>query len=318
MQAILRRTFATVSNEAAGAATRLSNEAAAARTASTPLAVRLRRRHRKNKLPYAKIPGSDALESGMTESDFLYYVDEKQRGIIAERTSEPEWLARRNDRRQRLRGFKRSSTIIKQKNADGALEPVKVTETQVVGEKVYLPNIVIRLVRNHTPRGQPYNPYEATFRIPQSVTKTDLRNYLHAVYGVRMTYIRTDNYIAPLTHSMHNRRIQRGPSYKTYKRAVVGLVDPFYYPDAVEDMSSEERKSHEDQIEEMFQLKKRRESVKNTLLFMTKRNSKDWKWMGEPTTRRGTILRRIAEQRAAREQAILHAKESMIASREAA
>ncbi|KAJ2966781.1 hypothetical protein NUW54_g13706 [Trametes sanguinea] len=48
------------------------------------------------------------------------------------------------------------------------------------------------MVRNHTPPGQPYNPYEATFRVPQSVTKTDIRSYLLAVYGVQTTYIRTD------------------------------------------------------------------------------------------------------------------------------
>ena len=36
-----------------------------------------------------------------------------------------------------------------------------------------------------------YNPYEATFRIPQSVTKTNARACLAMVHGVQMTYIRT-------------------------------------------------------------------------------------------------------------------------------
>ncbi len=45
----------------------------------------------------------------------------------------------------------------------------------MVGEKVYLPNIIFRLVPNFTPLGKPYNSHEATFRIPQSVTKTDVR-----------------------------------------------------------------------------------------------------------------------------------------------
>ncbi|EDR14659.1 uncharacterized protein LACBIDRAFT_163947, partial [Laccaria bicolor S238N-H82] len=96
----------------------------------------------------------------------------------------------------------------------------------VLGKRVYLPNIIFKLVRNNTPPGMPYNPYEATFRIPHSVTKTDIRSYLAAVYGVKTTYVRTDNYISPVYRRLG---YERKP-FKTYKRAVVGLVDPFYYP----------------------------------------------------------------------------------------
>ena len=42
---------------------------------------------------------------------------------------------------------------------------------QVVGKKVYLLNIIFCLVPNFTLLGKPYNPYEATFRIPQSSPK---------------------------------------------------------------------------------------------------------------------------------------------------
>ncbi|KAI0282447.1 hypothetical protein BC826DRAFT_921787, partial [Russula brevipes] len=45
--------------------------------------------------------------------------------------------------------------------------------------------IIFRLVPNFTPLGK---PYEATFCIPQSVTKADMQT----------TYIRMDNYITPL------------------------------------------------------------------------------------------------------------------------
>jgi large subunit ribosomal protein L23 len=92
-------------------------------------------------------------------------------------------------RRSRLRGTRE------------VVMPSGAKETQVVGEKVYLPNIIFRLVPNFTPPGKAYNPYEATFRIPQSVTKTDVRAYLAAMYGVQMTYIRTDNYSAPVRHA---------------------------------------------------------------------------------------------------------------------
>ena len=62
-------------------------------------------------------------------------------------------------------------------------------EAEVVGQKIFLPNIIFKLVRNHTPAGQPYNPYEATFRVPPSVTKTDVRAYLLAVYGVVLVLV---------------------------------------------------------------------------------------------------------------------------------
>jgi len=62
--------------------------------------------------------------------------------------------------------------------------PSGAKETQVVGEKVYLSNIIFRLVPNFTPPGKAYNPYEAMFRISQLVTKTDVRAYLAAMYGV--------------------------------------------------------------------------------------------------------------------------------------
>jgi len=84
------------------------------------------------------------------------------------------------------------------------------------------------------------NTYEATFRIPMSVTKTDIRSYLSAVYGVKPTYIRTANYFSPLHRKFNGAKTTR--SYRTYKRAVVGLVDPFYFPQTMEDMTTEDRK----------------------------------------------------------------------------
>jgi len=184
-----------------------------------------------------------------------------------------------------------------------------------VGEKVYLPNIIFRLVPNFTPPGKPYNPYEATFRIPQSVTKTDVRAYLAAVYGVQTTYIRTDNYIAPLRRSWNTAWV-RGNSYSTYKRAVVGLVEPFYYPKLLEDMSKEERTAREDFLEQQYHVKARKDMVKGQLLRLTKKNAPTWAWRGDVTTRRGTIVKKIAEQRALREKFIQVTKERIQEARE--
>lgn len=118
-------------------------------------------------------------------------------------------------------------------------------DEQVVGQRIYLPNIVFRLMYNQTAfiRGssqsrapvamEQYNPYIATFRIPKALTKPDIKSYLKAVYNLDTTFVRTDVRNAP------NRRIQQGDrrgqwtqkdSSKSYKRAVVGLTRPFHYP----------------------------------------------------------------------------------------
>ncbi|PPR01684.1 hypothetical protein CVT24_001512 [Panaeolus cyanescens] len=254
-----------------------------ARTASTPLAVRLRRR--KQFGPTAS-GASDATEDGLTPTDHARYTRLKAQGLLEGFSSPAEWAAQRDQHRSRVRGFRR-------KNEDG----VQVTE--VVGRKVYLPNIVFRLVRNHTPPGEPYNPYEATFRIPQSVTKTDVRSILQAVYGVKTTYIRTDNYISPWYRTQEG--YERRP-YKTYKRAVVGLVDPFYYPHRLEDMPEQERKQREEYIEKHFHIQQTRNMQKEELLRRTMGGGKaSFKFKAPFATKRSHIIRLVAERRAKRE-----------------
>lgn len=187
-------------------------------------------------------------------------------------------------RRSRVRGFK---TI----RCDGQ-DIVKV-----LGQRVYLPNIIFRLVRNHTPPGQPYNPYEATFRLPQSVTKADIRSYLLAVYGVKTTYIRTDNYISPIYPRLSKRR----KAFKTYKRAVVGLVDPFYYPHRLEDMPEKEKQEREKWMEDNYQIQQHRALQKYELLRLTKGGTKGWSFKEPLATKRSHILRLVAERREKRE-----------------
>ncbi|TCD62379.1 hypothetical protein EIP91_006961 [Steccherinum ochraceum] len=280
MQATLRRLYSS-----------LPDAAAVARTTSAPRAVRLRRQQR-NKEPTA--PGaSDATPEGLTPSEYAHY---HRRLATAElmradgqNPTEGEWLEKLNEKRSRIRGLKKVT-------AEGGKR-----EDQVVAQKIFLPNIVFRLVRNHTPPGQPYNPYEATFRIAQSVTKTDVRSYLSAVYGVKTTYIRTDNYLPP---TLRGGRVTR----KAYKRAVVGLVDPFYYPQALEDMETKEREQRENWMEENFGIEEQNALRKRLLLKMTRKGSGGWRWRTEVTAQRGNILQRIADQRAARETIIQETK----------
>ena len=184
-------------------------------------------------------------------------------------------------------------------------------QTQVVGQKVYLPNVIFRMVRNFTPPGKPYNPYEATFRVSQSVTKTDIRSYLAAVYGVQTTYIRTDNYLSPYKRTITGWQKKR----KEYKRAVVGLVEPFYYPQAIEDMPRVEREKRQEWLEDNFFVKKLKEMRTWELLRMTRKGSKNWHWKkgedGHYTAQRGKIIAAVAAQRAKREQFLLETKERM-------
>ena len=268
-----------------------------ARTASTPRAVKLRRRKQFGAVPKS---GTDSTPEGLTPTEQARYTRLRAIGALGSDLSSvdtsEQWIQGVNERRSRIRGFRKTVH-------EGVLE------TEVVGRKVYLPNIVFRLVRNQTPPGQPYNPYEATFRIPQSVTKTDIRSLLLAVYGVETTYIRTDNYISPLyrTRLGYERR-----TYKTYKRAVVGLVDPFYYPHRLEDMPEKERQERAEWIEKHFSIQHTRNLQKEELLRMTKGQGKaSWKLNAPFATKRPHILRLVSERREKRERLVTDLADGM-------
>lgn len=194
-----------------------------------------------------------------------------------------------DDRRSRLRGVKIS------KGKGGLLK------YKVVGERIYLPNIIFTLVRNHTPPGQPYNPYEATFYVSQNITKTDIRSYLHTIYNVDVTYIRTDNYLVPENFRQRMRKQKVGRVYKkAYKRAVVGLVKPFYYPLAVEDMNGADRWTREQNLNELFKL----DFAQKVRDYQMKMGLMDaWDWRPQRIGRIG-ILKRVYEEREKRERVV--------------
>jgi large subunit ribosomal protein L23 len=280
----------------------LPHLAKVARTASTPLAVKLRRRKQFGAVPKS---GTDSTPEGLTPTEQARYTRLRAIGALGSNPSRidtPEkWVQNVNTRRSRIRGFRKTVR-------EGVLK------TEVVGQKVYLPNIVFKLVRNQTPPGQPYNPYEATFRIPQSVTKTDIRSLLLAVYGVKTTYIRTDNYISPLYRRVGG---YERKSYKTYKRAVVGLVDPFYYPRRWEDMPEKEQQERAKWIEEQFSIQQTRNTHKEELLRMTKGQDKaSWKFKAPFATKKPHLLRLVAERREKRESLVAGLVDGMKTLRE--
>jgi len=65
----------------------------------------------------------------------------------------------------------------------------------------------------------------------------------------------------------------------------------------------------------MYHTRARKDLLKVELLRLTQKNSPGWVWRGDFTTRR-TILKKIAEQQALREQFIQVTKERMQEARE--
>lgn len=116
----------------------------------------------------------------------------------------------------------------------GAPAPRWYATPQRAGQLQYLPNVLVRLVRNHTPRGQPYDPWKATFRVPLDMHKHMLRSYLLAVYGLRTTWARSMVYRSPIVFSATKRRrvVGRG---RTFKKVEVGLLEPFVFPGLTKD-----------------------------------------------------------------------------------
>ncbi|KDN46115.1 hypothetical protein K437DRAFT_256294 [Tilletiaria anomala UBC 951] len=105
------------------------------------------------------------------------------------------------------------------------------TKPQRAGQLQFLPNLTIRLVKNYTPTGEPYDAFKATFRVPLNMHKHMLRSYLLAIYGLRTTWARSSIYRSAITRNpRRGMRKERGSS-KTYKKVELGLVEPFIWPE---------------------------------------------------------------------------------------
>ncbi|KAM7204508.1 hypothetical protein V8F20_003624 [Naviculisporaceae sp. PSN 640] len=96
------------------------------------------------------------------------------------------------------------------------------------GKQVYLPNHVITFIRPK-PK-QP--PNLATFVVPLTFNKLDLRDYLFHAYKVRVTGVRS--FINEKKPERKNGG--RGPWYRprSQKMMIAELVDPFVWPDPPE------------------------------------------------------------------------------------
>jgi len=112
-------------------------------------------------------------------------------------------------------------------------------------------------------------------------------------------------------HAWNGAWVCAGRSYRMYKRAVVGLVEPFYYLIMPENMSKADCKVCKESLDQLYHIQARKDLLKAQLLQFTWKNLPGWVWRGDLTTRRGTILKKIAEQWALREQFIQVTKEHM-------
>ncbi|KAK4214867.1 hypothetical protein QBC37DRAFT_372612 [Rhypophila decipiens] len=101
------------------------------------------------------------------------------------------------------------------------------------GKEVYLPNHVITFIRPK-PK-QP--PNLATFVVPLTFNKLDLRDYLFHAYNVKVTGVRSF-----INEKKPERKNGDGPWYRprSQKMMIAELVDPFVWPEPPE-KSSEAR-----------------------------------------------------------------------------
>lgn len=230
-------------------------EASSSRTASTlPQKVRARRAKFPTTPSFQRLAPSQErrFQEAYARGELRETLEDGSSGeVLGEDDARAAWMARHAEWRSRVRGH---NQVLREPAEPAAAGPTISSPTTpklftssditpeaatLAAQRVYLPNIQIRLMRNHTPPGEPYDPFTATFRIPPSMTKHDLRSYLHAVYGLSVTFIRTDNYVAEVARIGPAGQMRRtAGSAKTYKRAVVGLREPFHYPDDVEELDA--------------------------------------------------------------------------------
>lgn len=266
----------------------IPHTAQVARTESTPLAVRIRRYEQTKEV--IERGGTDATPEGLSPSQHARYLRLQKLGRVPKTLSPAAWIVRETAKRSRIRGTR--TTVV---NGEQKVD--------YVGQTIYLPNILFTLVRNHTLPDEPYNPYEATFRVPLNITKTDVRSYLKAAYGVDTTYIRTDVY----RPASPKRGLEQ--TKKAYKRAVVGLVEPFYYPDRYEDMTADEKQVHDTKLEESWKIKEAKAETK-VLGRRLKTDGHKKPVSYQEVSGRGKILALIAERRSKREKLVSDTLES--------
>lgn len=132
---------------------------------------------------------------------------------------------------------------------------------QRAGAMTFLPNTLIRLVPNNTPRNGKYDVFKATFRVPLDMHKHSVRSYLMSIYGLRTTWVRSMVYRSRIRRNRRGQLIQRNGSRSTYKKVEVGLLEPFIFPDVTPAFKRKHLNSMEHEMEQqalLFKMSGRR------------------------------------------------------------
>lgn len=206
----------------------------------------------------------------------------------------------------------------------GAPAPRWYPTPQRAGVLQFLPNMLVRLVRNHTPAGEPYDPWKATFRVSHNVHKHALRSYLLAVYGLRTTWARSSVYRSPVVYSFAKKRRTTG-SGRTFKKIEVGLLEPFVFPGLTKEFMRNNMFQQEMALEErrlvMRITRGRRWRARKPVAAHSRAVNRNYAYQSAgapdvdsnekatllvrsgalPTARHSNILAALAERRAARE-----------------
>lgn len=103
---------------------------------------------------------------------------------------------------------------------------------------------------------------------------------------------------------------------KTYKRAVVGLVDPFYYPQAIEDMAKEEREARTEYLDNTFHIELMKAAQHDAKVRRALNEGVEVRVEDLPVKGRKKVVRKIAEERARKEALVVQTKEQMREARE--
>ncbi|KAM0793173.1 hypothetical protein ACM66B_000646 [Microbotryomycetes sp. NB124-2] len=137
--------------------------------------------------------------------------------------------------------YSKNSSRVKGRSANRPrkmLNPTELDPAGVAGQplpssqgdiKIYLPSVFMRLVRNTDKYKN--DPYTATFRTDLRLSKPDISNYLKNVYGLDVTSLRTMNYLSKLKRNNIGGGFTRSTGTKNYKKVLVGLKEPFWYPE---------------------------------------------------------------------------------------
>ncbi|EUC59605.1 ribosomal protein L23 [Rhizoctonia solani AG-3 Rhs1AP] len=136
------------------------------------------------------------------------------------------------------------------------------------------------------------------------------------MYGVRTTYIRTDNRIPDIKRNGTTYSHGRWESEDKYKRAVVGLEEPFYFPHAREDMSTTQREERDKLLNSRFQVDQVKVMRDRYRLRIFKPTG--YRNASGNQTLRGKIVRRVMEQKLARENAVAMAVKDMLSDADVA